>query len=713
MPDQAKNLGRKDPELYDKIVKYWKRSQKELIDQKKFKDAEEYQALYDNKPEKKRPRHLTDFSVPIANDTIETGLSVATARIPTPNIKPEISYQAVQQAIQMAGEQETGQPLSEDEAYTKIQEELSEHADAQVKSLVADWKRLNMQSVIRDSYRGKGIKGTHFIKTWKDINTGEKKVEECRFESIFPSPGVYSIQEHTTEPFIYAPIRTIRRAKEMYGIDGIEVAAKYTFDGAEKVLYPDKGFKGWYEQAKHTGEAAVAAISGTVAGDDGFCIPIECYMPADFDDVEEYDDEEYKKDEEGQIETDTQKGEVVKVPVKKTRPMFPSGYKCVTIIYGHKDWIIAEEDCPYAPWGFPQPPFIADYCTKDPFDFYGVSQFKQTKELMAQINVLVSNWIDVVRHTGNAILVISRGANRTEDAMNAGEGQTNEEPLVAQTGEIWREDIPNSIRWLEHPTIQDARYLLEWLMGFHDRSTHLSDAMRGFNQFSQDSGKKIRELRAAAVGTFGPKMDEVVEFCTEIFRMWAWIDANMGNEDDVLLQEAEDENGDAKFNKFIPAKGRNIKMQVEVSVRSLLPDDPEETFLQVMQLAQMMIPGTQMSMVPPEVIIDNSYAVNDHQRMKAWVAKQQQETDVMAQKEQAFEQLKKLAEMAEQVPPQSPQEEQLFGQISQIIMQLPEAMLSQTFSTLPPRIKMAALKTFSAKVNEPPKQLAPQPTNTQ
>jgi len=670
---------RQDSELYDKIISYWNRSKDYIKEREIFDKAELYNNLYENEPwgnipGMNRPEHLTKMKVPIANDVIETGLSVATARVPMPEVDPEIEYETYMNLP-------TPKDMDREKFEAEIKERANKFAHGLQAEMVKNWRQDNLQDVIRSVYRTKGIMGTDFVNIEFD---GEKiNTEICGIYHIFPTPGIHSIKEHTEDPFIYAKIMTANKAKEKYGLGEIDKGALNSQKELGKNLHETQGTGGIIKGPINFGNKLRKRMSGEKSAADDSCLILHCYMPANELETEDYEDEEIVRDADGNIVVDTENGVVEKNPVTRTRLRFPSGYKCVVIIYGHQEWIVDEYDCPYAPHGKPQPPFvrIAGYLPYN--DFWGVSEIKQIENIIAQICLVVSNMSDMIRKTGNAPLVKTKSTVRI-DAKN----DVDAHPLYAMPGDIWEEAIPNSMRWLTPPRGSfDAKWFLEWMMMVVDRVTHLSDAMRGFNQYAQDSGKKIRELRAAALGTFGPKLDEVVEFCTEVYRMWAWIYINMFPEDKIILQKEEDEQGEMTYNQFIPSVGRMFKFYIDVSARSLIPDDPEERFQELMTLYTLGQKRTGMPLIPEEVLIDAAPNVEEKHRIKKWLAMQQKEIATDAQKQELLKVFESLAEQVDRAETGSKEEERLFEQMIQIIMQMPEILITPHFRALSDRLR--------------------------
>lgn len=706
MITENKRMGlRRDPKLYQAIVAIFERSRDNIKDKGIFKDAETYKKVYDNEPwgtlpKMERPDHLSKLKIPVASSYIETGLSVATARPPRPTIEPEIDPAKVNQLIAALPVVEGESPPDENEIVAGIQKEASVFADGMSKELVKHWHEANMQYIIREVYRQKAIVGEWFLKTHFDQREKVKKEQICGITEIFPSPGVNTIVEHSGEPFIHAPIITARQARREFDIDGFEDGAINSNAGLRKEQNLESGLTFVIPHLISAGKALINRFTGkSITEDNGFVMPLYCYMPADDTDFIEEEDTKPVV-EAGEVKVSLEKDAVETETVMVQRDKFPSGYKCVTIIFGHKDWIVSEEDCPYAPYGKPQPPFVAMHNSK-PFDsFWGVSDIKRVGDLISQICLSASNLNDVLRFTGNAPLILPKDAIRAgEDATTVGENDPDDEALVAQTGEIWR--TSGKPFFLEPPGVGfDVKWWIEWLLKMCDLELHQSDALRGFNKFSQDSGKKVRELRAAAMGTFGPKLDEVVEFCNEVYRMWAWIDINMLS-DKVVYQKQQTEMGKDNFSKFTPSAGKMFKFFISTSQRALLPDDPQDTFDQTVGLYQMDIRPT--SVIPPEMLIENSM-LEDKQPALKWIGERQAQMQENVQKQQTFEQFKQLATASSQAQPRTPEEEQLFMELGKILQAMPEIVSTPEFQALSSRLKTALAAEYSKVIIGQPEQ---------
>jgi hypothetical protein len=226
-----------------------------------------------------------------------------------------------------------------------------------------------------------------------------------------------------------------------------------------------------------------------------------------------------------------------------------------------------------------------------------------------------------------------------------------------------------------------------------DRITHMSDAIRGFNQYSQDSGKKIRELRAAAMGTFQPKLDEQVEFCRELYRHWAWIYQNLY--EDTIIQHVPDQFGEARLEEFDPSEGQGVKFNVDVSSMSLLPEDPDLEFTQGKELFMLGQQRTGQPIISAEHLIDLATALRDKARAKNFVKETQNIADLENQKQQSLEQFAKMVQQLLATQPNTDKEDALFQGMIEMIKVVPDLLLSKEFKVLPPRVKLAIFTTLT------------------
>lgn len=696
--EQEQKLGiRKDPELYAEILGYYKRSEKYLKERGVFEQARKYTKMYEGDLWEaqglSRAAHLSEVKVSIAFDVIETGLSVVTARTPTPDVEPKFDvdneeYQQILQVMEQAGiqaeqvedEEEQQRILEEaeqqaEEMFEQLKKRSSDFAKKLQQELVRVWKETKMQSLSRMGYREKGKVGIFFVKSVYNTETGEIENKLCDVTTIFPSPNTESIEDHRTEPFCYAPVISTGKAKQLYGLDSLDDAALGDMDDLSQYDGTEHGVVARFQKA------ISSFFEGRGKKKGGYCLPIECYMPADKEMIT-VEREEVMTDEEGRA-IYNENNEVQYQTVEKEVNKFPSGYKRVTIIKGHRDWIIDEADCPYR-----RPPFFECRNIPQMGDFYGISELKNIEDLIMRLCNSASNINDNLRFTGNPTKVLPRDS-QTELAPEDDQDTELETNMIG--GTVYTSNTQGA-RWMEPPRLGfDVKWWMEWLKGWIDRITHMTDALRGFSPHANDSGKKVQELRQAAMGTFQIKVDEQVDFVKDLYAHWAWIYQNMHQ--GQIIQKTDDDFGDANFEVFNPADGKDLQLSIDVSARSIMPDDPWGAFEEAKELYSMGDQRTGVSLISGEHLIDLAPSLEDKARAKKWLAEQQERMDEEKQREMALEQFTDLAgELEGADTPQ--QEEQLFAELAEITQQVPQVIVTKEFKALEPRFKKALLQSL-------------------
>jgi len=672
---EMKRMGvRRDAELYQYVVNAYRRSKKYIESRNIFTNAERYSKMYENEPYEAhsiwRPSYLSKVKIAIAFDVIETGLPVATSRPPMPDVEPELGDETVQGYDQLyqISQGEGPEADAAAQALEAIQKEASDYAEKLQQELIKIWKETKMQAVSRIAYREKGKVGIAVLRSVFDPSANEIVNTLCDLNTIYPSPNAESIEAHKDEPFIYAVVMSLDKIRRLYGIEGIDKAAVGEFDDEKKFSTTTQktGYMGRvYAAIKTLLENTVTWPSGS-AKKAGHAMVLECYMPDSSEmeyETEIYDDEtgERKINDDGSVQVE-----------KRMRQRFASGAKRVTIILGHEDWIVEESENPFG-----RPPFFENVNYRQSGDFYGISEIAQIEDLALRVNLMASNVTDNIRFTGNPKMVIGEGTRVS--------GDDNAE-ITNEPGQILVSPNPAGVRFLEPPRLgNDVKWWLEYLKNWVDRITHLSDALRGFNQFSEDSGRKIRELRAAATGTFQPKLDEQVEWIREIFKHWAFIIQNMRG--GVNYQKQQDEMGNSSYVRFDAAAGRQFKMNIDVSAESILPDDPYSEWDESLALFE-------RGALSPEQLIDAAPTLKDKARAKKWLARQQEKADAEKMKERAFEQFKQIsAGQTEGMPAEA--ENETFAAMLEVIKGAPELMTTPEFAQLPDRVRLALVAAFS------------------
>jgi len=679
--DSLQRMGlRHDPELYTYVLNAYETSRKYMENRGIFERINRYKKMYENDPYTaqgiSREGDLSECKIAIAYDIIETGLPIATGRMPIPDIDPMINsdneeYLAIKDMQRnAANELEASQA---DEAMEVFREKLDAYADKTQRELLSTFKKTDMASKMRMGYREKGKTGSFIMKSVLAAN-GEIINQPVDYTTIFPSPNCDSIEAHTEqgEPFCYAPIVSTRRIKKKYNIDHLHPKSVGDYD-------EDRKFKFRHE----TGFAAAVmtriknAVTGEEKTKEGYGLLIECYMPDD----SEVDFEDYVYGEDGEkiYEGDEAKTE------KKKRKKFPSGRKIVTIVKGHQNWILAEEECKY-----PTPPFIMTKNAEQLGDFFGITDIQMVEDLIMRLNISASNVNDNLRLTGNPKLVRVTGSQAvTED------GEVQE--YTNEIGGIYETTMPNGVYYLTPPPLGvDVKWWTDFIKGWIDRITHLSDALRGFNEFARDSGRKVQELRIAASNTFKPKLDEQVEFCNKLYKHWTWIIQNLRS--DVILQKIEDEDGKSNFEEFQPSDGRSYVLGVDVSALSILPKDVLANQEMAVALYDRRVPmpdGTDRGLISVEHLLDifGDAGFEDVQRAKDYNAREQRKADVMMQKNRIYEQFQEAAAMVAQIVEgggeNTEEEDSAVLSMIEMVRTVPELMATNEFMALPDRIKLA------------------------
>jgi len=679
---------RKDHALYKYIVDAYNAS-KEVIEKRGIYDkARKYTKMYENKSwealKQRRAAHLTKFEIAIAFDAIETGVNIVTARIPRPDIQPSFDsnyepYVALKQAYQQA--EQSNDPEIQDivqKSYEKLKEQVSDYTSKLQREMVQKWVKLKMQGKMRQLYREKAKTGTVLMKIVFD--PAKKKINNtiCDLTTIYPHPDCASVEYHTIEPFIYAPILSLERIENMYNIPKDAIPDEAIVETNDRLVL-----------AEDTETGASASLWGAIkrmfAGKKKrhkYCIVLECYMPANSADYEEYKDSVPVEDDNGKFTYD-ENNEPVKKEVTRKKKKFASGYKRVTVILNHEDWIIDEADNVYQ-----RPPFFELRNFQQSGDFWGISELQMVEELMMKMNVSASNINDNLRLTGNPKLKVTR------DAQESGE-DGNEQPITNDPGGIIKSNSPQDIGYISPPSLGfDVKWWLQdFLKSWIDRILHITDALRGFNEYSQDSGRKVQQLRMAAMGSFQTKVDEQAEFLAELYQQWAFIYQNFWDTGSII-QKIEDDFGDAKFEEFNPAEGRDLTLFITVSSASIVPDDPFAKWEEALELYNLGIKRIGTPLISPEQLVDLAPTIDDKTRIKRYLAKEQKKTDQEMQLEAALEQFKPLAEKAAVYGnnlPGSPEEGEITEQLIQMVDQFKQLMDTPEFNAMPKRIKMAIM----------------------
>jgi hypothetical protein len=639
--------------LYKQVLRAYERSKKWREERKIQERWEKAAKLYENDAWKAmnatRDGELSQVKVAIAFDIVETGLPIATGRPPRPEIKIKLAYNSPEYQQYKAMLQQ-GMEKEAAEFMALLQEKFDEYSRRMQRRLVMEWKESGMQSKIRQAYREVAKYGNAIIKSVWDSEGKELVNEVVDLSTIFPCPDVSTIEGHTDHIFIYAPIMPVMQAKRLYGLD--EIAEQ-----AIGELLPDGTFK-----RRKTGWFANLSSAMQADGDDGYVRVIEAYMP----------DREKVSVEQAII--DEQTGQAVGTEMVETL-RYASGYKRVTVIDGQDSEILEEVENPYG-----RPPFYMVKGYEQAGDFYGLSILEVIDDLIMRVNIGASNINDNLRLHGNPSMWVWR------------QGLEDDQKITNKIGKIYYANQPNPpVGYINPPSISmDTAWWMGWLKEWIDRISHMSDAMRGFNENASDSGRKIQILKQAAQGSFQPILDAQIDLDRELFQHWAWIYQNMS--EDPELQYEGDESGE--YVEFDPSSGRGYELYVDVSNESILPEDIYGQWETAVQLYQMQDPLSGMPLVSAEMLIEIATRIQpeiDPVRMKQYLEDMRDRVDEQRQREAAGEQFDMLVEQIGGMGIEdSPEKDMLFDQVVGLVSGMPDLMLRPGFSALPEVVQRAA-----------------------
>lgn len=669
---------RKDNELYELIIAAYKRSKKALEELSVFEDAEKYSQAYENGTWKSldtsnRPDYLSKVDIAIPFDIVETKLAMTTSQPPSPDVDASINadnqeYMMIAETIKNSEDQMEVEQA--EKALESFKERLDEYSESIQRELVRIWEDTKMHSKNQRLFREMGATGTSGVKSVFDAEKKKFVNSEIDLLSLKPSPNCDSILDHAVkgEIFIYETVMTVDQIKKEFQIEAIDEQALGTFDDQQIFRTRTPGYR---EQLK---AAVKSTLEFTKDKKGSHCIVLEAYMPDDGDQtidikLPEYDADGFEvKDDEGNVKTK---------PGKRKR--FPSGFKVVTIIYNHKGWILREEENLYKDG---RPPFFLKRNYPKMGKFHGTSEIKHIFDLVQRVNGLCSAMSDNIKYFGNPMLLKGEGTTAAD-----GGPITNEAGLIL--------DSPTGTdRFLVPPTHgAESRWLLEFFVRFINQISRLDSALRGVNENASDSGRKVRELRMAATGLLQPAMDEEIFFIVELFEHWTYILQNLY--EGSILQKVEDVNGKANFEEFVPSAGRDINLSVNVSSESILPKDIWSEWEEALALyGQVIAEDGVTRLITPEMLIDAAPTFSSKQSAKAHVGRAQEKVNFEKQKMKAFEQFQELAPMVSEVSEQaagSPDEDELIGQLTEILQIFPEFIRTNEFKALPERAKLAIL----------------------
>ena len=184
--------------------------------------------------------------------------------------------------------------------------------------------------------------------------------------------------------------------------------------------------------------------------------------------------------------------------------------------------------------------------------------------------------------------------------------------------------------------------LLDWLKGYLDRQTKLSEAARGFNEFAGDSGRKIRELKMAARGGLQPKLDEQVNLSLDLLKHWLWIYQTL--KEDVIMHKVDTIGGIDNYSKFETAAGRGFKFNISVSEDSILQDDPFTRIEMMFELYDRGMKRTGEPLVSAQMLIKYAPEIKERQTLIKNIDDMQMRSDLELQREEALKEYLKLVD---------------------------------------------------------------------
>jgi hypothetical protein len=701
--------GDKDPALYNKITRISKRYLSYIEERSIFDDAEKYSLMYENENWRalgiSRADHLTTANLAIAMDIVETITALITNRSPMPSIEPifDMSMEIMQtvQQLQEAGEEEKANKVLEE-----AKEIASQYSENMEREFIDIWLRTKMPRKVKMGCRENLKVGNFFIKSEYNMKTGEIDNNPLALWQVLCSPNAESIAAHKDEPLIVRYVMSLEKVQRIYKIhpEAIRKAAIGDFEEKENKIIDKK--TGFAARIKGMVKSITNRESSDESSDQrgGYVIVYECYMP-DRTEVE-YDDEVL--DDKGQRtyeEWDTEKEKPITEKAKRFK--YASGSKRVTIIKDHKGYIIQDQENMTEDGA---PPIFGTTNFPQLGDVYGISEIAPVADIIRRINTAISNIIDNLKMTGNPKLEVAAGSK-----------DINNGPVTNEIGGVVKSPVPGGVRYIPPPSLgTDVWKLLEWVKGWLDRQTKLSDAARGFNEFAGDSGKKIRELKMAARGGLQPKLDEQVSFSLDLFKHWLWIYQN--KKEDIILQKVDTVAGVSRYSKFDTVAGRGLKFRIQVSEDSILPDDPHTRFEIMVQLYTLGLERTGEPLVSAQMLIKYAPELKERQTLIKNVDDRELRNNLEMQREEALKEYIKLVDkLLENLDDQKVkpgafgkevvadpdekaelvrQENLILDAMSQLVLEYYELLSSDATASLPDDMKEALVTLVSEAVME-------------
>ncbi len=623
-----KGAGTQDIDLYNYIMNCAKISMGYIKKREIWIDAEKYSKMYENRNWEalnlSRASHLSKVNLAIAMDVVETIKALITNRSPMPAVEPifDMSMEIMQNVQKL---QDAGNNAEAEEALEEAKKIASGYAENIEREFVAIWFRTKMQKITKVGC-GESLKvGNFFMLSEYDAGINDIANMPISLEQLLPSPNVESIEAHKDEPLIIRYVMSMKKVERLYGIDpkAIKKAAIGDYSDEEHKFLDKK--HGWAARIK-------ASIKSLVDSDDAptrkdaHVIVYVCYMP---DNTEmEYDDAVLDDESQNTYEEwDTEKTKPI--TKKAIRKNYNSGSKRVAIIKDHKGYIIEDVEN-HTETG--APPLFGTTNFPQLGDMYGISEIAPIEDLIRRINTAISNIIDNLKMTGNPKLEISQSTKNTDGG-----------PVTNEIGGIVVSAIPGGTRYVAPPSLgADVWRLLDWLKGYLDRQTKLSEAARGFNEFAGDSGRKIRELKMAARGGLQPKLDEQVNLSLDLFKHWLWIYQTL--KEDVIMHKVDTIGGIDNYSKFETAAGRGFKFNISVSEDSILQDDPFTRIEMMFELYDRGMKRTGEPLVSAQMLIKYAPEIKERQTLIKNIDDMQMRSDLELQREEALKEYLKLVD---------------------------------------------------------------------
>lgn len=695
------NKGTYNKKLYKYVIDAYERSLKYLKNLNYYEDLKKNSELYNTgniwKAKKEVPSqdHLSAVSLgSLAFDITEVGVAIAASRLPAPEIDAMIGienqeYMQINEMFQVAEKEENEEIAEQAQVALDIfRDRLNEYGDSVQREIISILKENKMLYKAQELYREKSKHGDGCLRSELNSETQKWTTEICDATTIFPAPSINTIEDHPKhkEPFIYATVMTVAKAMQEFNLDAIDKAAigEHTNDNLFKVKTT------YTEKVKAAIRSAVDSKSQLKE----YVYVIRCYMP-DFEEEEiEVDMPVY--DEDGKSKLDDNGEQITE---KVNRRKYSTGFKVVTVIKDHQDYVVAEKENLYKD-GIPPFRKIKNYAQAN--SFFGVSEFKHIEDFIIHASALLSAAQDNQKYFGNPMLLKHPNCKRDDD-----------EPLTNEAGQILESEMGSAgAGFLTPPTLgNDYKYLIEFYMSIIDRITRLAEAIRGGNEFANDSGKKIRELRAAATGLFQPKVDEMIRFYIELFEHWTYAIQNLYQK--PVLQKVSDVDGKDQYEEFVPSAGREIDLVVNVANGSILPKDLVGSYEELKELFGMQ-DEFGLPLVSGEEVIKSAPSLENKIQLIDSYNDRREQMQIEAQRQQALEAFTQLAEqvieMSEaaaqnlQVLDGTQEEDAAFEDLFEILEEHPEFLKEQAFQMLPERLKEALLKALVVNVSPEPMQ---------